>query len=138
MFGIPDPTGRNLFGRDETGIADRRRGMITTAARWAAVWREANGPNVPPDLPPAPAVDLTRDAVIIASLGESPNHNWRVVIRGAALRHDTLFVVVRTDENVSPCTRVDNGVSPIAVGRVRRDGWRSVHFVDLARDRRCG
>lgn len=90
------------------------RGVIRNATAWNVFWaRIENDTNTTPTARP-PAVDFAREMLLVAGDGKQPTGH-RVEIVGAARRHDTLFVLVRSRDDA-----VGRPSAPVAVARVPR------------------
>ncbi len=102
------------------------RGVIRNATAWSVFWARAaqESSAAPLELP---QVDFSREMLLVACDGRRPN-GYRIEIPGAALRNDTLFVLVRGHEEAAATPAA--AYSPIAVVRVQRTNGPVVFRLD--------
>lgn len=73
-----------------SGYAQAGARIITTAAEWQAFWRQHAAVLVPAPAPPA--VDFSREAVLVVSLGEKRTGGYSVEVTGVRREGDRLVV----------------------------------------------
>jgi hypothetical protein len=69
-----------------SGIHTQRRQAIQDAATWAAVWPQIFGDMPAPELP---AVDFSKETVLLAAMGDAANSGYSIQIDGAFADGDT-------------------------------------------------
>jgi hypothetical protein len=75
-----------------SGIAEKRREVVRDQESWARLWSEINRGQ--DSAGPPPAVDFSRQMLIVAALGTRPTGGFAVKVRGVSTRGDRLEVVV--------------------------------------------
>ena len=116
-----------------SGIAEPTRLVVRDAATWASTWsRIWNGQSSQP----LPAVDFTRDMVIVAGLGTKPTGGYSIVVESASRDGAALLVVVRTESPGSSCLLSEALTAPVAAVRVPRTEG-DVKFEEKSVNRQC-
>jgi hypothetical protein len=78
-----------------SGLTDSARVVIRDGSEWSRYWALINRPFIPQ--PPEPAVDFSREAVVVASLGSRPTGGFTIRIDQATTDAERLIIsVVRT------------------------------------------
>lgn len=107
-----EPDGFSQF----SGLADSARVVIRDGGEWSRYWSAINRPFIPQ--PPEPAVDFTREAVIVASLGSRPTGGFTVRIDQVRADADHLTVsVVRTVPGAG-CAVAAVVTQPVDIARI--------------------
>jgi hypothetical protein len=75
-----------------SGIAEKRREVVRDQESWGRLWSEIHRGQDSAGQPPA--VDFSREMLIVAALGTRPTGGFAVKVRGVATRGDRLEVVV--------------------------------------------
>ena len=83
-------------GLSFSGIHTQRRQVIQDAATWAAVWPQIFADMPAPDLP---AVDFSKETVLLAAMGDTANSGYSIQIDGAFANGATTTAAVTS---VSP------------------------------------
>jgi hypothetical protein len=97
---------------------------------WASIWR-----NVSPQ-PPLPAIDFTREMVIVAALGQRPTGGFSIIISEARADGAATLVTVRSIAPGAGCGVTLAITTPVDVARVtRRDG--QVGFSEVSEVNEC-
>lgn len=103
-----------------SGLDDSARFVVRDAASWRARWDAINREMQP--APPVPAVDFSREMVVVAALGRRPSGGWSIVVDSAVWRGDAVEVFVRQLAPGRGCFTTAAISSPVDVVRVpRRD-----------------
>ena len=131
LVGAPasPPTARSY---DACGFKTAERTVIRSEAAWREAWAKLN--ESPPTA--APAVDFSRDMLLLAALGQRNTGGYAVQIASANVTNGVLRVeVVETRPGIG-CMTTQALTCPVAVARVpRHDG--AVEFVDRVDVRDC-
>lgn len=99
-----------------SGLTDSVRAVIRDAGEWSRYWAIINRPFIPQ--PPEPAVDFSREAVIVASLGSRPTGGFTIRIDQVTADADRLVVsVVRTQPGAG-CALAAVVTQPVDVVRI--------------------
>ncbi|MDX2192937.1 MAG: protease complex subunit PrcB family protein [Gemmatimonadales bacterium] len=78
----PLPAGRRLLQSEQSAGSEPGVRVVRSRAEWEAVWsREIH---LPPAAPPAPAVDFTRDEVVVVFAGQVSSGGHAVEVLGTA------------------------------------------------------
>lgn len=75
-----------------TGIADRRRVLISSRPEWERFWNELASNRLPP--PPAPEIDFDRRVVVAATMGTRPTGGHSIEIESVHWADDRIYVRV--------------------------------------------
>ena len=75
-----------------SGIAEKRREVVRDQESWARLWSEIHRRQDSAGQPPA--VDFSRQMLILAALGTRPTGGFAVKVRGVSTRGEQLEVVV--------------------------------------------
>jgi hypothetical protein len=121
MAPFPAPT--RIYYDNSGGIADSVRLVVKDAAEFERVWRQATSRQTSP--PPAPAIDFTREMVIVVGAGQlTPEDQIAVDSVGTTRQMDsagqmqeTLSVMVQT---TLACQRFQIEAYPLEIVRLRR------------------
>lgn len=121
MAPFPAPT--RIYYDNSGGIADSVRLVVKDAAEFERVWRQATSRQTSP--PPVPAVDFTREMVIVVGAGQlTPEDQIAVDSVGTTRQMDsagqmqeTLSVMVQT---TLACQRFQIEAYPLEIVRLRR------------------
>ena len=81
--------------RQFSAVVQRERLVIETPEAWASAWALLQGTLLP--VPPVPAVDFTREAVVVVAMGRRPTAGYSIrVDRVERLAGETTVRVVET------------------------------------------
>jgi hypothetical protein len=116
-----------------SGLSERTRLVVRDAAEWKQAWSRIWGSQTPPALP---AVDFTREMVIIAGTGTRSSGGHRIAIDSAYIEGGTLHVVVRTEAPGANCLTSQALTAPVDVARVPRSEGQ-VTFSEMEASRSC-
>lgn len=117
---------------DASDLTEPDLRAITTDSAWAVWWRSAAGMS----RRPRPPVHFGRTTVLVAAMGVRPA-GTRILVEGAALRRDTLFVLIRRDIGVPGACRTDGSVNAVAVAVVPVPASHAVVFRERRLDFGC-
>lgn len=107
---------------------------VQDSADWRAVWARIAGPN---SRTPAPAVDFSREMLLVAGMGEQPCMGYLINI-DTVFRDDErrIYAVVRERHRGAGCGCLNEVVSPVDVIRVPRT-IRPVTFLERRESNVC-
>lgn len=106
------PEAVNAFGLS-SGIYEPRRIEIRSAPEWEGQWRRLTARQGHP--PPPPAVDFTRDMLLMAAMGPRSTGGYRVVIDRVLPRSEQLEVFVREISPGPRCGTIQAVTSPVDI-----------------------
>lgn len=107
---------------------------VQDSADWRAVWARIAGPNASKE---PPAVDFTREMLLVAGMGEQPCMGYLINI-DTIFRDDDrrIYAVVRERHRGAGCGCLNEVVSPVDVVRVPRT-IRPVTFLERRESNVC-
>lgn len=107
---------------------------VQDSADWRTVWARIAGPN---DAAEPPAVDFTREMLLVAGMGEQPCMGYLINI-DTIFRDDDrrIYAVVRERHRGAGCGCLNEVVSPVDVVRVPRT-IRPVTFLERRESNVC-
>ena len=112
--------------RHTTGYDTREQFVVRDSATWAATWTQLLGSHNPK--PPLPAVDFSREMLVVASMGTRSSGGYTVGIDSVFMARDTVFFRVRETSPGSRCGTTAALTSPAGLARVERTD-RPVGFI---------
>ena len=118
-----------------SGIRTRERRVVRGAAEWAELWAQATSIVLP--APAAPAVDFTRDEVIVAAMGTRSSGGHGIAIEAVYEADGRRWVVVRETSRAASCVVTAALTAPVAAVRVARSALPTV-FVERTTVAACG
>lgn len=113
--------------RFQSGIEERERMVVRTDAEWRAVWTRLTSFLAP--TPPVPAVDFTKDMIVLAAMGTRPSGGFGIHIREAAQDANAVYVVVEERSPGDDCVTIAVMTAPVAAVRVPRSD-RPVRWIE--------
>ena len=113
--------------------ADRR--VIRDTIEWAVVWARIYETRSPK--PPLPAIDFSREQVVIAALGKRPSSGYVVRITGASGTSNAIKVRFESQSPGTGCAVLPVMTHPVDVVKMPRTVG-SVVFEETPRVRSCG
>ena len=117
-----------------SGFRRSVRTVVGNDADWQAMWRtytaNIGGP------PPAPAVDFTRDEVLVAALGERNSGGYDISISRIASTNDYLYVEVISTRPGTACGTTAALTQPVDIVRIPR-AHPPVVFIEQSVQRDC-
>ena len=93
---LPADSVRHLSAPGLDGPPESVFTVLRTATDWDSVWAMVHRNQITPALPPAPAVDFTREMVLLAGLGTQGSTGWNIRIDTVVTRRDTLRVIIHS------------------------------------------
>ncbi|HEX6939025.1 MAG TPA: protease complex subunit PrcB family protein [Longimicrobiales bacterium] len=117
-----------------SGIASRRRDVITTRAEWQAFWNELMATRTP--RPALPAVDFDRETVLVAAMGRQPTGGYAIEIEQVYRAPDEVVAVVAETRPGEGCMTAQAITAPVFVARIERAGL-PIRFVETERVQDC-
>ena len=115
------------------GFQTQQRLVIRTQSAWEEVWNQLVAGRLVP--PPRPAVDFTREIVVIAGTGLKPSTGYEISIQGATANRDEAVVQVRS---TTPGNCVVATVITSSVDIVRMPARDRVTFDENVEPLTCG
>jgi hypothetical protein len=117
-----------------SGITESRRLVVRDQAAWQQVWNDIYKFTFP--APALPAVDFTREMVIVAALGQRPTGGFSIFIDGATETANGVTINVRSVSPGAGCAVTLALTNPVDIARVsRRDG--TVAFAETSATQNC-
>lgn len=117
-----------------SGLTTTQRLVIRDAAAWSTVWSAIWSRGTP--VPPLPAVDFSREMIVVAALGQTSSGGYDIVIEEAALAGSELVVRVRSTSPAPACVRLAALTQPVDVARLPLHPG-TVRFVESATVMEC-
>ena len=120
--------------RQYSGLTDSATYAIRTTDAWAALWARASSRQSP--APPLPAVDFTRNMVLVVAMGARNTGGYSVAIDRVTDTDGGGRVVESTLSHPVNCVVTQALTAPFAAVVVPTTSL-SVHFVNRTGERRC-
>ena len=118
---------RRLGEWSRTGIREARRMVIQEANAWAEFWSELG-------VGDRPAVDFTRDIVIVVAAGERPSGGYEIAVSQVTQTNGELRVEVRETSPGPNClssSSLSQPVDVVVVQGVKPKSWSFVEQKDV-------
>jgi hypothetical protein len=109
-------SGAVLLQTGYSGFSQSDRFVVRDQVHWARVWDTAFAAQTP--VPPPPAVDFTKDMVVVAALGSRPTGGYGIAIKGVAPEPDGAEVLVATTAPGDDCVTTHANTQPVVMVRV--------------------
>ncbi|MEW5929598.1 MAG: protease complex subunit PrcB family protein [Gemmatimonadota bacterium] len=135
--GTPVPVTRLRPGYTFTfssGYTAPARQVVRSEAEWRTVWARLHESVMPQ--PPVPAIDFSRETVLVAALGQRSSGGFSILVDSVYDAGSTLRAVVRRSSPGAGCTVTAALTQPVDVVRIPAGG-RGVGFVDRDEVRDC-
>lgn len=117
-----------------SGITESQRLVVRDQATWQQVWNDVYKFTFP--APALPAVDFTREMIVVAALGQRPTGGYSIFIDGATETATGVTVNVRSVSPGSSCAVTLALTNPVDIARVsRREA--AVSFAETAATQNC-
>lgn len=117
-----------------SGIRDSQRLVIRDQAAWQQTWNTISIGMSPVSAPPA--IDFSREMVIVAALGERPTGGFSIFVDAATETTNGVTITVRSVSPGSGCAVTLAITRPVDIARVtRRDG--TVNFAETVAIQAC-
>ncbi len=118
-----------------SGFRDPARLVIDDEAQWTTVWTLLWAQQDSQPAPPPPAVDFTRNSVIVAALGQGSARGFGIDLSRIATTRDTVYAEVSSRLSVG-CNTLAELSQPVDVIRIPKP-HAPVVFVERAADGEC-
>ncbi|HEX8272958.1 MAG TPA: protease complex subunit PrcB family protein [Longimicrobiaceae bacterium] len=135
--GSPVPVTRLRPGYTFTfnsGYTAPARQVVRSEGEWRDVWARLHETMMPQ--PPLPAVDFSREMVIVAALGQRSSGGYSILVDSVYDAGSALRAVVRRSSPGAGCIVTASLTQPVDVVRVPASG-KGVGFVDRDEVRDC-
>jgi hypothetical protein len=118
-----------------SGLDRPARLVVRDAVTWRAVWNQIYLRQSP--LPPLPAVDFSRDMIVVVALGSRSTGGYSILVGGASeAANNGVAVTVDSSSPGSNCVVTEAFTQPVDIARVPlRDG--TVRFVERSHVSNC-
>ena len=104
--------------RFHSGLTARQRVVVRDVATWTSMWPQIVGPVTL--VPPVPAIDFSRDAVIVTAMGTQSTGGYAIRVDDAATLGDDAWISVVEQSPDAPCGVLTVLTAPSAVVVVPR------------------
>lgn len=118
----------SLLSDDFTGFENAERRVIRNVIEWTIAWERVHR-NYSPK-PPLPAIDFTREQIILVALGERRTSGYSVHINGASSNGDETTVRLESWSPGPACITLDVITFPIDLAKMPRTTGRVVFEED--------
>lgn len=116
------------------GFSEPARLVVRDSGRWAEVWTRAFVARS--EVPPRPAIDFSREIVLVAAQGAQGSSGYDISIDRVASRDGAIAVDVTTTSPGERCVVLAVITSPVMMVRIPRSG-ADVQFIELPRVLPC-
>lgn len=117
-----------------SGLTESQRLVVRDQATWQQVWNDIYKFTFP--APALPAIDFTRDMVIVAALGQKPTGGYSIFIDGATETANRVTINIRAVSPGPGCAVTLALTNPVDIARItRRDA--TVAFAETATTQNC-
>jgi len=117
-----------------TGFGEPARMVVRDAQRWVEVWARAFVGRS--EVPERPAIDFSREIVLVAAQGAQGSGGYDISIDRVALKDGAIAVHVTTTSPDERCLTLAVVTSPVVMVHLPRSEGR-VRFIEHARVARC-
>lgn len=124
-----------LLGCIYSGLTQRERRVLTTPGELADVWARAHSRGSPQ--PPLPAVDFSREHVVLAAMGEQRSGGYGITVQAPVQAGEAREVTVLEWSPGEGCIVTDALTQPFALRRIPSTGG-PVRFVERTQVIDCG
>ncbi|HEY8258650.1 MAG TPA: protease complex subunit PrcB family protein [Gemmatimonadales bacterium] len=132
---VTGPETTDLYAASHSALRAPQRTVVTEAADWSSAWDAINAGVSP--APPRPAVDLTKQAVIIAALGERPTGGFAIRIDSVRAVEGGRAVYVTTTRPGPSCITTQAMTQPVHLVSVPATAG-ATRFVEAETIKDCG
>jgi len=117
-----------------SGLSATDRLVIRSQAEWQAVWASVWQATSPP--PPLPAIDFTREMIIVAPLGQQVTGGYDIYVDTAFETTSGVTIAIRSVVAGAGCPTLPVVTQPVDIARLpRRDG--PIVFEERAQINQC-
>ncbi|MEJ7810351.1 MAG: protease complex subunit PrcB family protein [Gemmatimonadaceae bacterium] len=117
-----------------SGLSARQRLAIRDGASWSALWTTLSTDVSP--RPAVPAVDFSRDMILLAAMGEHRSGGFGIAIERVQLADGQLYVTVRETSPGAGCMTTQAITRPLTAVLVPRGDY-DVRFVERSTTSKC-
>jgi hypothetical protein len=117
-----------------SGMTESARLVIRSDAEWRDAWSRLVGHVTP--APEAPAIDFTKEMVLIAAMGSRPTAGYMIHIAHVGRVSGVTYVEVISESPAGPCRRAEVVTAPADVAVVPRL-LEPVTFVETLNTKGC-
>ena len=105
----------------DTGIQAEMLSVIQDETAWKTFWTMIHANQTP--APPAPAIDFSRDMIVVAAAGLKPSSGYAMQVVSASEAKGEIVVVVEATSPGAGCMSAMVMTSPLDIARLpKRDG----------------
>ena len=117
-----------------SGLNTPARLVVRDAAAWQSLWVQIYHGRFP--VPPVPAIDFSREMLVVVALGSRSSGGYVILIDGASGEGADVTIAVRSISPGPKCGVTGALTQPVDIARLpRRDG--EVRFLEHAEMREC-
>jgi hypothetical protein len=117
-----------------SGLNTPARLVVRDAAAWQSLWAQIYQRRFP--VPPVPAIDFSREMLVVVALGSRSSGGYGIMIDGASDGGAYVTIAVRSISPSPKCGVTAALTQPVDIARLpRRDG--EVRFLEHAEVREC-
>lgn len=136
----PDPVEgeipiERLASEWNSGFEEPARRVIRSTIEWGIVWAQIYENRSPK--PPLPAIDFSKDQVVVAALGSRPSSGYVISIAGASRAGDAITVRVESRSPGPGCGVLTVMTYPVDVAKMPRTAG-PVTFEETPIVKNCG
>ena len=124
-----------IASESNSGFEESDRRVIRDTIEWASVWARIYEPFSLK--PPLPAIDFSKEQVVVAALGSRPTSGYVIRITGASGNGNAIKVRLESQSPGSGCVLLTVITHPVAVAKLPRTVG-SVAFEETPTVRDCG
>ncbi len=118
----------------DSGIPGEMMSVIKDEAAWKTFWSTMHASQTP--APPVPAVDFSREIIVVAAAGMRPSSGYAIQVMSATEAKGDVTVSVELISPGAGCINAQMMTSPVDIARIpKRDG--QVRFDVARRVRDC-
>jgi hypothetical protein len=105
----------------DSGIPSEMLSVIQDETAWKTFWTMIQSKQTP--APPAPAVDFSRDMIVVAAAGMKPSTGYAMQVISASEAKGEIVVTVEATSPGAGCLNAMMMTSPVDIARIpKRDG----------------
>ena len=117
----------------DSGIPAEMLSVIKDEAAWKAFWKTIHENQTP--APPVPAIDFSREMVVVAAAGMKPSSGYAMQVMSASEAKGEVTVVVQATSPGAGCMNAMMMTSPVDIARIpKRDGQVRFDVKRVTRD----
>jgi hypothetical protein len=131
---VDDRAPTRVVHENYSGFSEAARFVVRNLSQWASVWATVFAGRS--ELPPRPAIDFSREMVIVAAQGAQPSSGYDIAIDRVGLAAGSIAVDVTTTSPDRDCMLLAVITSPVMMVRVPLSA-SPVRFVEHTRTRSC-